>query len=136
VRQVALSSAEEVDKAVEAAKKAQREWGLVPAPQRAEVLYRIGNLLKEHKERLARLLTMENGKVLEEARGEVQEGIDMAFYMAGEGRRMFGQTTHAELPNKFALSVRAPAGVVGIITPWNFPIAIATWKAFPALVAG
>src|SRR5690606_9128652 len=136
VRQVALSSAEDVDKAVEAAKKAQKEWALVPAPQRAEVLYRIGNLLKEHKERLARLLTMENGKVLEEARGEVQEGIDMAFYMAGEGRRLFGQTTPAELKDKFAMSQRAPVGVVGIITPWNFPIAIATWKSFPAIVAG
>lgn len=134
--QVPLSSAEDVDKAVEAAKKAQKEWALVPAPQRAEVLYRIGNLLKEHKERLARLLTMENGKVLEEARGEVQEGIDMAFYMAGEGRRLFGQTTPAELKDKFAMSQRAPVGVVGIITPWNFPIAIATWKSFPAIVAG
>src|SRR5699024_2513249 len=85
---------------------------------------------------LSRLLTLENGKVLEEARGEVQEGIDMAFYMAGEGRRLFGQTTNAELPNKFAMSVRAPVGVVAIITPWNFPIAIATWTYFPAIVAG
>ena len=79
---------------------------------------------------------MENGKVIEEARGEVQEGIDMAFYMAGEGRRLFGQTTPSELKDKFAMSVRAPVGVVGIITPWNFPIAIATWKSFPAIVAG
>ncbi len=92
--------------------------------------------MKKRKERLARLLTLENGKVLEEARGEVQEGIDMAFYMAGEGRRLFGQTTPAELQNKFAMSVRAPIGVVGLITPWNFPIAIATWKSFPAIVAG
>ena len=76
------------------------------------------------------------GKVIEEARGEVQEGIDMAFYMAGEGRRLFGETTPSELPNKFAMSVRSPVGVVGLITPWNFPIAIATWKAFPAIVAG
>src|SRR5699024_5210022 len=96
----------------------------------------VGNIMKERKEHLAQLLTLENGKVLEEARGEVQEGIDMAFYMAGEGRRLFGQTTNAELKDKFAMSVRAPIGVVGIITPWNFPIAIATWKSFPAIVAG
>lgn len=136
IARVPLADKEAVDEAVRAAKKAQKEWALVPAPQRAEILYRIGYLLKERKEDLARLLTLENGKVLEEARGEVQEGIDMAFYMAGEGRRLFGQTTPSELPNKFAMSVRVPVGVVGIITPWNFPIAIATWKAFPALVAG
>src|SRR5690625_6601637 len=92
--------------------------------------------MKEKKERLARLLTLENGKVLEEARGEVQEGIDMAFYMAGEGRRLFGQTTNAELKDKFAMSVRAPIGVVGIITPWNFTIAIDTWKSFAAILGG
>lgn len=131
-----LSDAEMVNRAVQAAKKAQKEWSQVPAPQRAEVLYRVGYLLKERKETLAKLLTMENGKVLEEARGEVQEGIDMAFYMAGEGRRLFGQTTPSELRDKFAMSVRVPVGVVGIITPWNFPIAIATWKSFPAIVAG
>ncbi|HLR75760.1 MAG TPA: aldehyde dehydrogenase family protein [Virgibacillus sp.] len=134
--EVPLSGADSVDHAVEAAKEAQKEWALVPAPQRAEVLYEVGNLMKERKEEISRLLTMENGKVLEEARGEVQEGIDMAFYMAGEGRRLFGHTTPAELQNKFAMSMRAPVGVVGIITPWNFPIAIATWKSFPAIVAG
>ncbi|RKQ31361.1 aldehyde dehydrogenase family protein [Oceanobacillus halophilus] len=134
--QVPLSGESSVNEAVAAAKKAQKEWALVPAPQRAEILYEVGNLLKERKERLSQLLTMENGKVLEEARGEVQEGIDMAFYMAGEGRRLFGQTTPAELKNKFAMSQRVPVGVVGIITPWNFPIAIATWKSFPAIVAG
>lgn len=134
--EVPLSSVETVDKAVAAAKKAQKEWALVPAPQRAEVLYRVGYIMKERKEKLAQLLTMENGKVIEEARGEVQEGIDMAFYMAGEGRRLFGQTTPSELRDKFTMSVRAPLGVVGIITPWNFPIAIATWKSFPAIVAG
>ncbi|WP_047984742.1 aldehyde dehydrogenase family protein [Ornithinibacillus californiensis] len=133
---VPLSDAASVDAAVQAAKKAQKEWALVPAPQRAEVLYRVGYLLKERKEEISQLLTMENGKVIEEARGEVQEGIDMAFYMAGEGRRLFGQTTPSELKDKFAMSVRAPIGVVGIITPWNFPIAIATWKSFPAIVAG
>ncbi|EQB36872.1 MULTISPECIES: aldehyde dehydrogenase family protein [Virgibacillus] len=134
--QVPLSSSENVHQAVYAAKQAQKEWALVPAPQRAEVLYRVGYLMKERKERLSQLLTMENGKVIEEARGEVQEGIDMAFYMAGEGRRLFGQTTPAELKDKFAMSQRCPVGVVGIITPWNFPIAIATWKSFPAIVAG
>ncbi len=133
---VPLSSKDSVDAAVASAKTAQKEWALVPAPQRAEVLYEVGRLMKEKKEEISRLLTMENGKVLEEARGEVQEGIDMAFYMAGEGRRLFGHTTPAELQNKFAMSQRAPVGVVGIITPWNFPIAIATWKSFPAIVAG
>lgn len=136
VVQVPLSNSDSVDKAVAVAKKAQKEWALVPAPQRAEVLYQVGYLMKERKERLSQLLTQENGKVIEEARGEVQEGIDMAFYMAGEGRRLFGQTTPAELKDKFAMSQRAPVGVVGIITPWNFPIAIATWKSFPAIVAG
>lgn len=133
---VPLASETVLNDAVAAAKKAQKAWALEPAPQRAEILYRVGLIMKERKEILAQLLTMENGKVLEEARGEVQEGIDMAFYMAGEGRRLFGQTTNAELKNKFAMSVRAPIGVVGIITPWNFPIAIATWKSFPAIVAG
>lgn len=136
VVEVPLSDASDVDDAVKAATKAQKEWALVPAPMRAEVLYRVGSIMRERKERLSQLLTMENGKVIEEARGEVQEGIDMAFYMAGEGRRMFGQTTPAELKDKFAMSVRAPIGVVGLITPWNFPIAIATWKSFPAIVAG
>ncbi len=133
---VPLSEAADVDAAVSAAKEAQKEWALVPAPIRAEVLYEVGRIMKEKKEHLSQLLTQENGKVLEEARGEVQEGIDMAFYMAGEGRRLFGQTTNAELKDKFAMSVRAPIGVVGLITPWNFPIAIATWKSFPAIVAG
>lgn len=134
--EVPLSNARDVKAAAAAAVSAQKKWALVPAPQRAEVLYKTGLIMKEKKEHLARLLTMENGKVIEEARGEVQEGIDMAFYMAGEGRRLFGQTTPSELKDKFAMSVRAPVGVVGIITPWNFPIAIATWKSFPAIVAG
>lgn len=133
---IPLSTKEEVNLAVEAAKKAQKSWALVPAPKRADYLYAIGLKIKEKKEYLATVLTKEMGKVIEEARGEVQEGIDMAFYMAGEGRRLFGETTPSELSNKFAMSVRAPIGVVGLITPWNFPIAIATWKAFPAIVAG
>ncbi|MFB7302554.1 aldehyde dehydrogenase family protein [Heyndrickxia sporothermodurans] len=133
---ILLSSKEDVDLAVEAAKKAQKKWALVPAPQRAELLYRVGLIMKERKEELARILTQEMGKVIEEARGEVQEGIDMAFYMAGEGRRLFGNTTPSELKDKFAMSIRVPVGIVGIITPWNFPIAIATWKSFPAIVGG
>ena len=136
IAQVPLSRHKHVDDAVSAAKRAQKEWALVPAPQRAEILYHVGYIMKERKEHLSKLLTMENGKVLEEARGEVQEGIDMAFYMAGEGRRLFGQTTPAELKNKFAMSQRVPVGVVGIITLWNFPIAIANWTSLPAIVAG
>jgi alpha-ketoglutaric semialdehyde dehydrogenase len=136
IGEVTVSIEADVGAAVKAAKAAQKKWALEPAPKRAEVLYKVGYLLKERKEQLARMLTMEMGKVIEEARGEVQEGIDMAFYMAGEGRRLFGDTTPSELKDKFAMSVRAPVGVVGIITPWNFPIAIATWKSFPAIVAG
>lgn len=134
--QVQLSTKEDVDAAVKAAKKAQKKWALVPAPKRADYLYEIGRVMKERKEHLAQVLTKEMGKVIEEARGEVQEGIDMAYYMAGEGRRLFGETTPSELADKFAMSVRSPIGVVGLITPWNFPVAIATWKSFPAIVAG
>lgn len=134
--EVQMSTAADVDQAVQAAKAAQKKWAKVPAPKRADYLYEIGRLMKADKERLAQVLTKEMGKVIEEARGEVQEGIDMAFYMAGEGRRMFGETTPSELADKFAMSVRAPIGVVGLITPWNFPVAIATWKSFPAIVAG
>lgn len=133
---VPLSTAHEVNEAAIAAKRAQKQWSQLPAPKRADFLYEIGFKLKEKKEHLARLLTMEMGKVIEEARGEVQEAIDMALYMAGEGRRLFGETVPSELANKFAMSVRVPVGVAGLITPWNFPIAIASWKAFPALVAG
>jgi alpha-ketoglutaric semialdehyde dehydrogenase len=126
----------DVDDAVEAAKKAFASWRLVPAPKRGEMLYRAGELLKKHKEELARVETREMGKVLKETRGDVQEGIDCAFYNAGEGRRLFGETTPSELPNKFAMSVRSPIGVCALITPWNFPLAIPTWKLFPALLCG
>lgn len=136
IAQVRLSTANDVDEAVKVARKAQKQWALVPAPERADYLYEIGRLMRERKEHLAEVLTKEMGKVIEEARGEVQEGIDMAFYMAGEGRRLVGETVPSELQNKFAMSVRAPVGVVGLITPWNFPVAIASWKSFPALVAG
>jgi acyl-CoA reductase-like NAD-dependent aldehyde dehydrogenase len=134
--QVTQSDEDDLDRAVAAAVAAQQKWRLVPAPERADVLYRAGQLLKERKEELSQALTKEMGKVIAEARGEVQEGIDMAFFMAGEGRRLVGDTTPSELPNKFAMSVRAPVGIAGLITPWNFPIAIATWKAFPAIVGG
>ncbi|PSL25068.1 aldehyde dehydrogenase (NAD+) [Planomicrobium soli] len=134
--QVPLSTRSDVDTAVKAARVAQKKWAKVPAPKRADYLYEIGRLMKQKKEQLAQVLTKEMGKVIEEARGEVQEGIDMAYYMAGEGRRLFGETTPSELADKFAMSVRSPIGVVGLITPWNFPVAIATWKSFPAIVSG
>jgi len=130
------SGAADVDSAVPAAKKAFSSWRLMPAPKRGEILYRVGELLRKYKEDLARVETREMGKVLKETRGDVQEGIDCAFYVAGEGRRLFGETTPAELPNKFAMSVRTPIGVCALITPWNFPLAIPTWKLFPALICG
>lgn len=130
------SGPEDVALAVAAAKKAFASWRLVPAPKRAEILYRAGQLLRDRKEQFARDMTREMGKVLAETRGDVQEAIDEAFYVAGEGRRLFGKTTPSELQNKFAMSVRMPVGVVGMITPWNFPMAIPSWKLFPALVAG
>ena len=130
------SGAADVDSAVQAAQRAFSSWRLVPAPKRGEILYRAGELLRKHKEDLARVETREMGKVLKETRGDVQEGIDCAFYAAGEGRRLFGETTPAELPNKFAMSVRMPIGVCALITPWNFPLAIPTWKLFPALLCG
>ncbi len=130
------SGPEDVAKAVAAAKKAFATWRLVPAPKRAEILVRAGNLLQQRKEQFARDMTREMGKVLAETRGDVQEAIDEAFYVAGEGRRLFGQTTPSELQNKFAMSIRMPVGVIGLITPWNFPMAIPSWKLFPALVGG
>jgi alpha-ketoglutaric semialdehyde dehydrogenase len=130
------STAEDVARAVAAAKKAFATWRLVPAPKRAEILIRAGNILLHNKEKYAREMTREMGKVLAETRGDVQEAIDEAFYVAGEGRRLFGVTTPSELPDKFGMSVRMPVGVVGLITPWNFPMAIPSWKLFPALVAG
>jgi len=130
------STAADVAMAIRAAEAALPMWQRMPAPKRGEILYRFGALLAEHKERLARALTREMGKVLTEARGDVQEGIDIAFLMAGEGRRMFGDTVPSELPDKWAMSVRQPIGIAGIITPWNFPIAIPCWKMMPALVTG
>src|SRR5687767_2123244 len=130
------SSAEDVDRAVEAAKAAYQDWRLVPAPKRGEILFRFARLLQQEKEELVDLMAREMGKVKAEAGGDVQEAIDMSFYMGGEGRRLSGQTTPSELRDKFNMSVRMPIGVVGAITPWNFPIAIPSWKILPALVCG
>lgn len=126
----------DVDAAVEAAKRAFAKWRLVPAPRRAELVYRAAEILIERKEEYSRDMTREMGKILKETRGDVQEAIDTAYYMAGEGRRMFGPTTPSELPNKFAMAVRQPLGVCGMITPWNFPMAIPSWKLLPAIVCG
>jgi aldehyde dehydrogenase (NAD+) len=130
------SGPEDVDAAVAAATAAFKGWRLTPAPKRAEIVYRAGEIIRDRKEDLARAMTREMGKILIETRGDVQEGIDMAYLAAGEGRRMYGVTTPSEMPNKWAMSVRAPIGVVGVITPWNFPFAIPSWKLMPALVAG
>jgi acyl-CoA reductase-like NAD-dependent aldehyde dehydrogenase len=136
VASVPESTTEDIDAAVAAARRAFAHWRLVPAPRRAEIFYRAAEILTRRKEQLARRMTEDMGKVLEESRGEVQEGIDMVYYMAGEGRRLLGETMPAELPNKFAMVVRDPIGVVAAITPWNFPFSIPTWKLCPALIAG
>ncbi|MDX6468376.1 MAG: alpha-ketoglutaric semialdehyde dehydrogenase, partial [Gaiellaceae bacterium] len=130
------SGAEDVARAVEAAQAAFEDWRLVPAPKRGELLVRFAQILEREKASLTDLMTREMGKVKAEAGGDVQEAIDMTYYMAGEGRRMWGQTTPSELRDKFNMSVRVPVGVVGAITPWNFPIAIPSWKLAPALVCG
>src|SRR5438552_2791313 len=130
------STAEHVDRAVDAALEAWESWRLTPAPERGNILFRFAELLRAHKEELTDLMTREMGKVKAEAGGDVQEAIDMSYYMGGEGRRLFGQTTPSELRDKFMMSVRMPVGVVGAITPWNFPIAIPSWKLAPALVCG
>src|ERR1700681_4872175 len=130
------SNAADVDAAVDAAQDAYKTWRLVPAPKRAEILFRAAELLLRRKEEFSKDMTREMGKVLAESRGDVQEAIDMTYYMAGEGRRLFGQTTPSELPNKFAMSVRQSVGVCGMIPPWNFPMAIPSWKMMPALISG
>jgi len=130
------SDERDVNKAVEAADRAFKEWSRFPAPRRGELLFEVAEILKKRKEELAQLMTREMGKVLKEARGDVQEGIDMTYYMAAEGRRLHGYTTPSELPNKAAYAIRRPIGRIAMITPWNFPLAIPTWKLMPALVAG
>ncbi len=130
------SDPEDIEAAVGAAREAYKKWRLFPAPKRGEILFRVAELLVKRKEEFSRDMTREMGKVLAETRGDVQEAIDMTYYMAGEGRRLFGQTTPSELPNKFAMSIRQPIGVCGMITPWNFPMAIPSWKMMPALISG
>ena len=126
----------DVDAAVDAAKRAYAKWRLVPAPHRAEIIFRASEMLLERKEEYSRDMTREMGKVIKETRGDTQEAIDTGYFMAGEGRRLFGPTVPSELPNKFAMAVRQPVGVCGMIAPWNFPMAIPSWKIFPALVCG
>src|SRR3954467_9952969 len=130
------STAVDAARAIDAAKRAYEHWRLVPAPRRAELLFRAAQLLADRKEALAHDMTREMGKVLDETRGDVQEAIDMTYFMAGEGRRQYGQTVPSELRDKFAMSIRQPVGVSAIITPWNFPMAIPSWKIIPALVCG
>jgi acyl-CoA reductase-like NAD-dependent aldehyde dehydrogenase len=130
------SGPEDVEEAVKAARKAYQSWRLVPPPKRADIIKKAADLLVQRKEEIAREMTREMGKILLETRGDVQEGIDTGYYAAGEGRRLFSYTTTSELPNKFAMAIRLPVGVAGVITPWNFPMAIPTWKIFPTLVAG
>src|SRR5258708_32327096 len=127
---------EDANQAGDAAKEAYKKGRLVPAAKRAEIMFRAAELLLQRKEDLSKDMTREMGKILPEARGDVQEAIDMTYYMAGEGRRLFGQTTPSELPNKFAMSVRQSIGICGMITPWNFPMAIPSWKMMPALISG
>jgi aldehyde dehydrogenase (NAD+) len=136
VAEYTKSTPADVDAAAKAAAEAFKTWRLYPAPKRGELLYKAAQHLNERKEQFAREMTEEMGKVISEARGDVQEAIDMTFYMAGEGRRLYGQTTPSELPNKFNMSVKKPIGVAGIITPWNFPMAIPSWKITPALISG
>jgi aldehyde dehydrogenase (NAD+) len=130
------SGREDIDQAVKAAREAYESWRLTPAPRRGEILFRAAEILLRKKESLGKLETREMGKILSEALGDVQEAIDMGYYMAGEGRRLSGETVPSELPDKDMKSVRVPIGVFGLITPWNFPIAIPAWKVFPALVCG
>lgn len=130
------ASEEDVQRAVDSAQDAFESWSATPAPLRAKVLFRAARMLEERKEELARLMTVEMGKILKETRGDVQEAIDITYYAAGEGRRLLGETTPSELRDKFCMTVRRPIGVVGLITPWNFPIAIPAWKIMPALISG
>src|SRR5215831_6560588 len=126
----------DVEDAIAAASEAFDGWRLTPAPRRAEILFRVGEILMRNKEKYVRDMTREMGKVLKEAGGDVQEAIDCTYYAAGEGRRLHGFTTPAEMPNKFAMCVRQPIGLCGLITPWNFPMAIPSWKLIPALICG
>ena len=136
IAQAVKSSADDVNRAVQAAKHAYKEWRLMPAPRRGEILYQVARILEQRKDELSRLMTREMGKILAETRGDVQEAIDMAYYMGGEGRRLMGYTAPVEMYNKFGMALRDSVGVIGLITPWNFPVAVPSWKMLPALVAG
>jgi aldehyde dehydrogenase (NAD+) len=130
------SNKKDVNEAISAAENAQKQWRETPAPKRGEILFKVAELLQQQKESLAQDMTREMGKVISETRGDVQEAIDLTYYTAGEGRRLLGETVPSELKNKFCMSVRMPVGIVSAITPWNFPIAIPSWKLVPALVCG
>ncbi len=136
IGQAPASSEADIDMAVAAARAAYGKWRLMPAPKRGEIIFRAAEILKHGKDDLGRLVTREMGKVIKEGMGDVQEAIDMAYYMAGEGRRLSGETVPSELPDKDCKTVREPIGVFGLITPWNFPVAIPSWKIFPALISG
>ena len=127
---------EDVDNAIEAAEEAFPKWSETPAPKRGLILFRVAQLLRQSKEELAREITIEMGKVIQESRGEVQEAVDVTEYMAGEGRRLLGFTAPSELRKKLCLTLRMPVGVCGLITPWNFPVAIPAWKIMTALICG
>jgi alpha-ketoglutaric semialdehyde dehydrogenase len=131
-----LSTEDDVNEAVKAAREAFKKWRLIPAPKRGDVLKEVGDIMLARKDEIAFEMTREMGKVFAETKGDTQEGIDTAYYAASEGRRLFGMNAPSELANKMNLSFRIPIGVAGIITPWNFPMAIPTWKIFPALVCG
>ena len=136
IAEARLSKGADVDAAVQAAKAAYPKWRNTPAPRRGEILFNIARVLEDRKEDLSRMMTREMGKILAETRGDVQEAIDMAYYMGGEGRRLFGYVSPVEMPNKFGMAMRDAVGVVGLITPWNFPAAVPSWKMLPALIAG
>jgi aldehyde dehydrogenase (NAD+) len=136
IAEARISTAADVDAAVSAAREAYPKWRNTPAPRRGEILFKIARILEERKEELSRLMTREMGKIIAETRGDVQEAIDMAYYMGGEGRRLFGYVSPVEMPNKFGMAMRDSVGVVGLITPWNFPAAVPSWKMLPALIAG
>jgi acyl-CoA reductase-like NAD-dependent aldehyde dehydrogenase len=130
------SGSDDLNDAVMAATQAFEAWRRMPAPRRGEILFRVAERLRREKDSLARMVTREMGKILVEGQGDVQEAIDMAYYMAAEGRRQFGHVVPSELPDKSAQCIREPVGVAGLITPWNFPVAIPSWKSFPALIMG
>src|SRR5688572_8738412 len=130
------SSKEDTNRAIDSAKRAFASWRKVPAPKRGTIIFDAMRIMSERREEMARALTCEEGKTLAEARGELAKSINLLEFIAGEARRLNGMTTPSEMPKTFAYTVRSPLGVVGLVTPWNFPVCIPTWKIAPALVAG